>query len=171
MFPKINKILYATDLSPNSAYVFRYAVDAARKHGARIVILHIIEPLSPTAEMLISYHLAQDRREAMLGSRIDYLAEQIRLRLRNFIEKELADDADAETLVEKIEISQGFPVEEILKKVDALVCDLIIMGTHGKGIIKNTFLGSTARRLLRRARKPVFIVPLPKNGAVVTNAI
>ena len=36
------------------------------------------------------------------------------------------------------------------------------MGTHSKGIIANTFLGSTAKRVLRRTRKPVFIIPLPK---------
>jgi nucleotide-binding universal stress UspA family protein len=57
MFPIISKILYATDLTPNSAYVFRYALDTAKKHDARIVILHVIEPLSPMSEMLIASHL------------------------------------------------------------------------------------------------------------------
>ena len=142
-------------------------MDAARKHGAQIVILHVLEPLSPTAEMLISYHLGKDKRDAMLTERIDYLMEQIRLRLKHFIEKELEDDAEPDALVEKVAVCQGFPVEEILKKADALECDMIVMGTHGKGIIKNTFLGSTARRLLRRARKPVFIVPLPREEVEV----
>jgi nucleotide-binding universal stress UspA family protein len=36
------------------------------------------------------------------------------------------------------------------------------MGTHSKGTIANTFLGSTAKRVLRRTRKPVLIIPLPK---------
>jgi len=35
------------------------------------------------------------------------------------------------------------------------------MGTHEKGNIKITFLGSTAKQVLRRTRKPVFIIPLP----------
>jgi len=39
------------------------------------------------------------------------------------------------------------------------------MGTHGKGIISHTFLGSVAERVLRRIRKPVFIIPLPKGEA------
>ena len=37
MIPKIKKNLYATDLSPNSAYVFRYAVNSAIKHDADII--------------------------------------------------------------------------------------------------------------------------------------
>ena len=31
-----------------------------------------------------------------------------------------------------------------------------------QGIIRHAFLGSTAKRVLRRTRKPVFIIPLPK---------
>jgi len=40
MIPPIKKILYATDLSKNSAYAFFYAVDMAKNHNASIVILH-----------------------------------------------------------------------------------------------------------------------------------
>ena len=42
MIPKIKKILYATDLSENSAYAFRYAVNSAKQHNAELVILHPI---------------------------------------------------------------------------------------------------------------------------------
>jgi len=45
---------------------------------------------------------------------------------------------------------------------------VIIMGTHGKGIIRHTFLGSVAERVLRRVRKPVFIIPLPKGETDIT---
>lgn len=172
MLPEISKILYATDLTPNSAYVFRYAMDTAKKHDARIVILHVIEPLSPMSEMLIASHLPKDKRDAILRERIQYAMEQIRQRLKNFIQKEVGGEFEPGTRVEKIDVCQGFPVEEILKKSGEYGCDLIIMGTHGKGVIKNTFLGSTARRLLRRVRKPVYIVPLPEEGEeVVFNSI
>ena len=45
MIPKIKKILYTTDLSLNSAYVFRYALNSAIKHDAKIDILHVLEPV------------------------------------------------------------------------------------------------------------------------------
>ena len=45
MIPQIKKILYATDLSKNSAYAFFYAVDMAKRHNARIVIVHAVEPI------------------------------------------------------------------------------------------------------------------------------
>jgi len=43
--PKIKRILYTTDVSPNSAYVFRYAINPAKKHDASIIILHVVEEM------------------------------------------------------------------------------------------------------------------------------
>ena len=48
MIPSINKILYATDLSDNSAYAFRYAINSALKHDAGVIILHVFELVSTT---------------------------------------------------------------------------------------------------------------------------
>ena len=45
MIPQIKRILCATDLSDNSAYVLRYAMNSAKKHDAGIIILHVLEPL------------------------------------------------------------------------------------------------------------------------------
>ena len=164
----IKRVLYATDLSTNSAYVFRYAVDMAKRHGARIVVLHVIEQLSPTAEMLISFHLDKLRQAALKKEKINHVTDEVRRQLKSFCDSELEGDPLADVLVEKIDVCEGYPVEEILKKVDAYRCDAIVMGTHGKGLIRNTFLGSTARRLLRRVRQPVVVVPLPRDETMVT---
>lgn len=164
----IKRILYATDLSANSAFVFRYAVDMAKRHDARIVVLHVIEQLSPTTEMLIGFHLDKSQQAALKKGRINHVTDEVRRHLKSFCDSELAGDPLADVLVEKIDVCEGYPVEEILKKVDTYRCDAIVMGTHGKGLIRNTFLGSNARRLLRRVRKPVFIVPLPRDKAKVT---
>ena len=94
--------------------------------------------------------------------------DRIQKRLKIFCEKELKDDPECTEMVESIEVREGFPAEVILSKADELNCDLIIMGTHGKGIIQHAFLGSTAKRVLRRTRKPVFIIPLPKGELDIT---
>jgi nucleotide-binding universal stress UspA family protein len=52
-------------------------------------------------------------------------------------------------------------VEEILKAVDEEACDVIVLGTHSKGFLQQTFLGSVSSSVLFRTRKPVFVVPLP----------
>ena len=162
MIPKIKKILYATDLSPNSAFVFRYAINSAIKHDARLVILHIFELFSTAARSQIELYFDEEFRKKIFHERVEETKERIKKRLRVFCEKELQDYPGAENRVIAIEVSEGFPAEEILSKAQENACDAIIMGTHSKGIIANTFLGSTAKRVLRRTRIPVFIIPLPK---------
>jgi nucleotide-binding universal stress UspA family protein len=38
------------------------------------------------------------------------------------------------------------------------------LGAHGKGILTHTFLGSVPQKVLRRSRRPVLIVPIPKDA-------
>ena len=168
MIPQIKKILYTTDLSDNSAYVFRYAINSAKKHDAGIVILHVFEQISATANAMVNLYLTDEQRKNILEENVSYTMDRIKKRMQVFCEKELKDDPDLINRVESIEVCMGFPAEEILKKADELDCDAIVMGTHGKGLLAHTFLGSTTRRVLRRVRKPVFIIPLPEGETDVT---
>jgi len=168
MIPKIKKILYATDLSPNSAYAFRYAINSAIKHDARIVILHVFEFFSTAARSQIELYFDEEFRKKVLNERMEETKDRIKRRLNALCKKELQEYPDSEDRVIAIEVSEGFAAEEILTRAEKHACDAIIMGTHSKGIIGNTFLGSTAKRVLRRTRIPVFIIPLPKGEVDVT---
>ncbi len=64
-------------------------------------------------------------------------------------------------LVSKTLVPLGYPVEEILKAADDEGCDVIILGTHGKGFLRQTFLGRVSVSVLERTRKPVYVIPLP----------
>jgi nucleotide-binding universal stress UspA family protein len=164
MKTEIKRILYATDLTENSAYAFGYAIDYAKTHDAKIVIFHVLEKMSNyTSDWLISYRNTSERIKMML----DEVAKRkvlIKDRLKAFCDKELKDNAENADRVESIEVCEGYPVVEILKKADELNCDAIVMGTHGKGIVKQAFLGSVAHKVLRRVKKPVLIIPLPEEA-------
>ncbi len=156
MIPQIKTVLFATDLSKNSAYAFYYAVHMAKRDEAKIVILHAVEPLPP---MLVSfedfaYKVAKDRWEETVKKfkeRIQDISVKVDARM----------GTSSVDLISKILIRLGHPVEEILKAVDEEGCDVIVLGTHSKGFLKQTFLGSVSSSVLFRTRKPVFVVPLP----------
>jgi len=154
MMPEIKRVLYTTDLSPNSAYVFRYAINSAKKHDADVIILHVVQEGAPFFE--------EERLKIISEKKVAEAMDQIKNRLKIFSKRELKDDPQIVDRMVSIEVCKGYPPEEILRKADELNCDVIVMGTHGKGIIRHSFLGSTAQRVLRRVRKPVFIVPLPE---------
>jgi len=161
MIPEIKRILYATDLTKNSAYAFFYAADMAKRYNARIVILHSIEP----AGHIYSEGMT-DRIEEMLQSskkkERETDIEEIKKSLQEFCKKtENQIGPPCLELVSKILVPLGHPVEEILKAADEEGCDAIVLGTHGKGFLRHTFLGSVAEDVLERTRKPVFIIPLP----------
>ena len=45
-------------------------------------------------------------------------------------------------------------VRRTLNTADEQGCDVIVLGTHGKGWLSREFLGSVARSVIERARKP-----------------
>ena len=157
VIPQIKKILYATDLSKNSAYAFYYATDLAQKRNAQIVILHAMEPMNPAVSLYVTEQVMKVREE-----NIQEAAREIERRLENFCAKvDSKTGGSLKELVSKILVRLGYPVEEILKTADEENCDLIILGSHGKGFLQQTFLGSVSRSVLDRSRKPVLIIPLP----------
>jgi nucleotide-binding universal stress UspA family protein len=158
---EIKKILYATDLSKNSAYAFRYAIDMAQNHHADIHLLHVIERLGPTSEALIQDYLPEKSSEyhkKIIAGAIDRTKKKIAA----FRDRELADHPDVVNEHISIEVIEGYPVNEILDKAKILNCDVIVMGTHGRGLLTHALLGSVSERVLRRVHIPVIIVPLPE---------
>ena len=168
MIPNIQKILYATDLSPNAVYALRYAMGSALKHDAALIILHVFEKVDPAVNAWLDPYLYEERHQKISNEHITESKALIKKRLREIRENELNNNPEFEDMTISIEICEGFPAEEIFSSAEELNCDAIIMGTHSKGIIANTFLGSTAKRVLRRTRKPVFIIPLPKGETDIT---
>jgi len=162
MIPQIKKILYATDLSKNSSYAFLYATDLARRHDARIIILHAIEPIPPYVELPAGITDETKRKQQV------ETIEEIKQLLLGFCKKaETQIGPPCVELVSKVLVPRGHPPEEILNAANEEGCDVIVLGTHGKGFLAHTFLGSVSNAVLHRTRKPVLIVPLPSEKLAI----
>jgi len=159
MIPKIKKILYATDLSENSAYAFRYAVNSARHHSAKIYILHVLEEINTT--ILWAYY-EKEKLQQIREKGKEEIKDRIQKRLDAFCKRELMEDPECRDLVASTEVVEGDPAAEILRKADELGVDLVVMGTHGKGLLAHAFLGSVAEKILQRIKIPVLTIPIPK---------
>ncbi|KAJ7973281.1 Universal stress protein A-like protein [Quillaja saponaria] len=64
---------------------------------------------------------------------------------------------DVETIVES-----GDPRDVICEMADKLAADVLVMGTHGYGLIKRAFLGSVSNHCAQNVKCPVLIVKKPK---------
>jgi nucleotide-binding universal stress UspA family protein len=162
MFPQIKKILYTTDLTKNSLYAFYFAIDLARKHDASILILHCIGPVLHKSSWEVSFIDVPKLMEKTKQDEKERDIEEIKKEIQQFCQSaESRIGAPCADLVSEVIVKEGHTVEEILNIADTKECDVIVLGTHGKGWLKHTFLGSVANSVLERTRKPVFVIPLP----------
>ena len=169
---KVNKILYATDLSENARYAFAYAVSLADLYNASITFVHVLPEVPSRLDKSVIGYISEERweeiksqnvedaKEAIIGKSHEHLA--IRDALHQFSENVNQSREGEDFVTDDIIIVRGNPVEEILKHADESNCDLIVMGTHGQGTLADAMMGSTARRVLRRSAKPVLVIRLPE---------
>lgn len=164
MLPEIRRILYATDLGPNSIFAFGYAVRLAKLTGAEIHLLHVVEALSTDAEVTLqAYVIDHDERRKILDGRVDRAREQLVERQDKFWAGLSKEDQKVRSQIKSIDVCEAYPAEKILTAAAEHDCDLIVMGGHEKGL-SHSFLGSIAKSVLRRARVPTLTVPIAEDG-------
>jgi len=161
MLPEYRKILYSTDLSKSSAMAFKQAVYLAKQTGAEIHILHVVEKLSNDAKVTFQTYVIDNRsRQELLDERIVFAKNKLAQYQNAFWERLDGEDLSVRKSIKSLKVIEAYPAETILKTSKDLDVDLIVMGTHEKGMLQ-TFLGSVAKSVLNRSTVPVLIVPLP----------
>jgi nucleotide-binding universal stress UspA family protein len=162
MIPEIKRILYTTDLSQNARFAFGYAASLANRYGAKITIFHVLEDLPAGSKGLVTSVIGEDRWQELKKRNEEQVLDTIKMRLNEFCEDMGAKLADCPFIVDEILVKIGQPVQEILDLAKSTNFDIVVMGTHGQGMLADAMLGSTARLVVRRAVKPVLVIRLPE---------
>jgi nucleotide-binding universal stress UspA family protein len=139
----INQILVPVDFSPPSVLAVNHGVAFARKLKARLTLLHVV---TPWAGQL--YTLAGEA-EQMRKEREEWAQNM----LPSLIGPEDQDDLDVRFVVKAGAIENV--IESFVHEGEA---DLVVMGTHGRGLFARLLLGSVTQALLRRLGVPVLTV-------------
>ena len=164
MIPEIKKILYATDMSENARFAFGYAASLANRYDATIVVLHVIEDVSSQMNAQVADLLGADKWQELQRARKKEVVEALVKKLEAFCSETAASDHACPFTVKDIKVRKGHPVEEIIAESIASDYDVIVMGTHGHGILAGAMMGSTAMRVVRRSHVPVMVIRLPKTA-------
>lgn len=162
MLVNVNKILYSTDLSRGATEALKYALFLAQSTGAEIHLLHVLEKLSSDALMTLeAYVMDPHDRQRILAGRQAQAETRVEQALEAFWQSLPETDRAARAQIKSVKVVEAYPAEAILRTSRKLGADLIVMGTHEKGVVE-TFLGSVAKNVLSRSRIPVLVVPLPE---------
>jgi nucleotide-binding universal stress UspA family protein len=164
MEPKIKHILYASDLSVESEPALAWAMMLADRHEAPITFLHVMEELSPHTAQAVRSFMGEDKWQEMTLQHQTGVGAGIQDRIKRFCDSVHSDLSACAMMVKEVAIKSGNPVEVILEQAEVLNSDIIVMGTQGGGLFKDAMIGSTARRVVRRSKIPVFVIPLPDRG-------
>ncbi len=145
---EIKRILFPTDFSEGSSQALDYAVDMAKRYGAKLYLVHVLYDIGKAAGWYVP-HASMDE----MYKDIEKSAEK---ELSRFGLEEMRSFKGVERSVLK-----GVPHTEIVKYAKANKIDLIIMGTHGRKGMGRILFGSTASQVVRYAPCPVLAVRLP----------
>jgi nucleotide-binding universal stress UspA family protein len=136
-----NCILVPTDGSAGMTRVIDHASELARAHDAALHFLYVVNTAS----------FANLPMETSWESVTSMLREEGEDALRA-----AEDRAGASRVVTAMR--EGPPSREIVEYAEAEGCDLVVMGTHGRGGLNRLLLGSVAERVVRSSDVPVLTV-------------
>jgi universal stress protein A len=142
-------ILVPHDFSAPANHAAALARDEAKAHGARVVLLHVVElPHQMTPDTMI----VPDATGAPVTVR-DYAVTSAEAHLADLVAR-LTKDGIAASGVVRV----GNAVDEILRASETEKVDLVVIGTHGRGGLAHLLLGSVAERVVRGSKVPVLTV-------------
>ena len=139
---EFENILCPTDFSESAENAFNYAISLARKYGAKIHLLHVVEPFTYTTEFGLDYSAQYREIEVYAKKLLDESVESFK---KNNL------DVEGTLLL-------GRPFVEIIKFAEQKKVSLIVMGTHGRTGIEHALLGSVAEKVVRKSPCPVLTV-------------
>jgi nucleotide-binding universal stress UspA family protein len=140
-----HNVLCPVDLSDISAGALRTACKLAGGMNARLTVVYANWFEAPP--YFTSAKTAEIAEEFRQSSRLAYDA------LAEFVNATLGDCAAAAEL----RVIDGLPVDSILGLLDGSF-DLVVLGTHGRGGVRRSLLGSVTERVIRESTVPVLTV-------------
>ena len=133
-------VLFPTDFSENADHAFSYVEKLAADGARRITLLHVQD----TA-----------RIDPHLTHRLDEFNEIDRGRLEKMKER-LQNNGKA---VIEIALRCGSPFGEITRLIREQKVHLVVMGSQGRSLVEEVFLGSVSHNVARHTDAPVLLVP------------
>ncbi|PSP72988.1 universal stress protein [Halobacteriales archaeon QS_3_64_16] len=146
------RILVPTDGSDVAQNAVSHALDIAEQFDAEVHALYVVD----TDSMSLSMGAEQvDRLQQGQYEEMDAVRERAE-RATGYV----ADHARDQGVAVVEHVSGGRPHSMIADYAAGNDIDLVVMGSHGRGGIKRTLLGSVAERTLRTTTAPVLIVDI-----------
>ena len=160
----MRKILVAVDFSEGTGRLINQAAELGKELAAQLFVVHVTSDALQAAYGSTQFHDAFS--EYAVGAFGDVemarnlCAEEYKREhqsLLNISARMRRDNINAQAMLIK-----GDAAELILEEAQKLNVDIIMIGSHGHGLLRKMLLGSVAEEVLRKAPCSVLIVPVKR---------
>ncbi|MEO8480851.1 MAG: universal stress protein [Acidobacteriota bacterium] len=159
----LKHVLVATDFEPASESALTYGRALARAFHGRLTLVHVTEDI--VAKLLAAAATsayAGDLRKAQADLQADTLSR---------LEALLSDEDRRDLQAQAISLTSNSIAGAIVDCAESSRADLLILGTHGRGMVRHLMLGTVAERVVRTAPCPVLTVRHPEHEFVLPDAL
>ncbi|GAB4166602.1 MAG: universal stress protein [Terrimicrobiaceae bacterium] len=145
-------LLVPLDFSDATRPLLGQAASLAASLGARVILLHIIEPIATAVpvgasmDVLTATPPPESIDPAVIEKRLEGLAQSL---------------VPAPAAVD-IRVVTGLAVDDIIQTARDENADYIVLASHGHGALYHLFSGSVVTGVLKHAPCPVVVVPIGK---------
>jgi nucleotide-binding universal stress UspA family protein len=137
---EIRRVLCPVDFSECSRHAVHHALAVAGWYGSSVTVLHVVANL-PTMDVpgVPLTNVDRDRMTAEMRCFVGHIPPDVSV---CFLVRESSDVR-----------------REILAEAQALMSDLIVIGSHGRSGFERLLLGSVTEKVVRKSPCPVMVVP------------
>lgn len=140
----ISHILAPTDFSPNSEKAVAYAIQLARRVGAKLTLLHVVP--EPTA---VDYSI-----EGISIQEIQRWEEEAEKKMKELLARAKREYGQ----IDALQITALNPRDQIVQAASDLAADLMVISTHGYTGWQHLLFGSDAEKIVQHAPCPIVVV-------------
>jgi len=156
---RIHSVLVATDFGTAAETALNYGREFARAFGATLTVLHVIEnPVIWAGPEVAGLDYTRVLADLEAGAQAA---------LDRLVTSEDRAQLGAVTVI-RVNNAPAFEIATYAKKTNA---DVIIMGTHGRGLMQHLLMGSVAEKVVRIAPCPVLTIRHPEHEFILPDAL
>ena len=147
MLENFTHVLVTTDFSPTGDHAIAHAFRMAADHGAEVILCHVVDVVPPPNPLYAHYEPTDTFRP-----------ERAIEEARQALLKRVPTSGALAKVPYRTAVVEGTAADEILRVANDEHADLVVIATHGRGMLKHVLMGSTAERVVRHATCPVLVV-------------
>jgi len=143
-------IIVGIDFSNATPIVLEMAVEQAKSFGAELHLFHAVEQEPSysvygfTPEEFPAMHIYQEEAVKRAKNQLQKILDEVKPQLSNCV----------------CHVMEGSPLHCLVAYAKESAAGLVVLGTHGHGVIASLLLGSVVEGMVRKAVVPILVVPV-----------